>query len=120
MSRIPTLILSACAAVAGAGFVSTAAAQTADTPPKPAAPSKKAKAAAPAAKTPAPAPQAAPAAPTEDPTLTLFRHDLINLLALSGDARKQVAAAQLAAPDEKDATRSAVKKTSALLKRALE
>jgi len=120
MSRIPTLILSACAAVAGAGFAPAAAAQTADTPPKPTTPSKKAKPAAPAAKTPAPAPQAAPAAPAEDPTLTLFRHDLINLLALSGDARKQVAAAQLAAPDEKDASRSAVKKTPALLKRALE
>ena len=114
MSRIPTLILAACAA----GFACVVAAQTADTPPKAAAPAKKAK---PAAKTAAPAaPQAAAAAPAEDPALTLFRHDLINLLALSGDARKQVAAAQLAAPDEKDTARSAVKKTPALLKRALE
>ncbi|MBS0589358.1 MAG: hypothetical protein JSR65_01815, partial [Proteobacteria bacterium] len=49
-----------------------------------------------------------------------FRRDLVNLLALSGDARKQIAAAQIAAPDEADASRSAQKKTPALLKRALE
>jgi hypothetical protein len=61
-----------------------------------------------------------PAVDNEDPAFKLFRHDLINLLALSGDARKQIAAAQIAAPDDKDPTRSEIKKTPALVKRALE
>lgn len=119
MSRILPLILAAGAAVAGTA--PAFAAQTAEAPPKPATSNKKAKPAAPAAKAPVPAaPATEAAASAEDPTLTLFRHDLINLLALSGDARKQTAAAQIAAPDEKDASRSAVKKTPALIKRALE
>ncbi|MBN8886901.1 MAG: hypothetical protein J0I77_14365 [Rudaea sp.] len=114
MSRISTLILAACA-VAGAALALPAAAQTA-APAKSAAPAKKA--ATPAAKDPAP--KSDTGAPPEDPAFKLFRHDLINLLALSGDPRKQIAAAQIAAPDEGDASRSAIKKTSALVKRALE
>lgn len=114
MFRIPALIFAACA-VAVAPF---AGAQDTAAKPKPAAaPAKKA-----AAKSTAdtkPAQQAAPAS-AEDPAFKLFRHDLINLLALSGDARKQIAAAQFAAPDQKDPSRSALKKTPALVKRALE
>lgn len=119
MSRISTLVLAACA-VAGVGFFSSGRAQDASAPPKPAAAAKKA--AKPAAKATAEAKSTAESAPAggEDPSFKLFRHDLINLLALSGDARKQIAAAQFAAPDEKDASRSAVKKTPALIKRALE
>ena len=118
MSRISSLILAACAVV-GVGFVSIATAQDANPPSKPAAAAKKA--AKPAAKASTETKSdAEPAAGGEDPTFKLFRHDLINLLALSGDARKQIAAAQFAAPDEKDASRSAIKKTPALVKRALE
>lgn len=114
MSRIPALILAACA-VAVAPF---ACAQDGGAKPKPvAAPAKKA--AAKAAAEAKPAQETAPAS-GEDPAFKLFRHDLINLLALSGDTRKQIAAAQFAAPDQKDATRSAAKKTPALVKRALE
>jgi hypothetical protein len=124
MSRFFILILAACAT---AGFAPAASAQDAAVPPAASAqdaaapPAATPPAAAPA-KTPAdkpPAPETAPA-DGEDPAFKLFRHDLINLLALSGDARKQIAAAQIAAPDEKDPTRSAIKKTSALIKRALE
>jgi hypothetical protein len=115
MSRIQIMIFAACA-VAGAAFAPFVLAQNADAQLKPAgAPAKKGAA---AAKTPPATTDAA--APAEDPALIIFRHDLINLLALSGDARKQIAAAQIAAPDEKDASRSAVKKTPALIKRALE
>ena len=117
MSRITTLIFAACA-VAGAGHASLAAAQNTAPAAKAAASAKKAAPAKAAAeKKPAPTP---PATPAEDPAFKLFRHDLINLLALSGDAHKQLAAAQFAAPDQQDSTRSAVKKTPALLKRALE
>ncbi len=116
MSRIQPLIFAACA-VAGAALAPLAFAQTAGTQPKPAAAPAK-KAAAPAAK--APAPKAESTEPAEDPALTTFRHDLINLLALSGDPRKQIAAAQIAAPDEKSTSRSAAKKTPGLIKRALE
>jgi hypothetical protein len=70
-------------------------------------------------------PQAEPATPTvsapaanDEQVFNVFRHDLINLLILRADARLLVAAAQIAAPDEKDASRSAIKKTPALLKRA--
>ncbi|MBS0568822.1 MAG: hypothetical protein JSS59_15595 [Proteobacteria bacterium] len=117
MSRFTTLILAACA-VAGAGHAPIVVAQNAAAAPKTAAaPAKKA--------TPAKAAtekKVAPAstAPAEDATFKLFRHDLINLLALSGDARRQIAAAQFAAPDRKDPSRSALKKTPALVKRALE
>ncbi|MFT3790534.1 MAG: hypothetical protein QM741_05550 [Rudaea sp.] len=118
MSRISILIFAACA-VAGAGFAPIASAQDAGASPKPAATPAK-KAAAPAAKAKAADKAPAAAAPAEDPAFKLFRHDLINLLALSGDARKQIAAAQIAAPDMGDVSRSALKKTPALLKRALE
>ena len=117
MSRITTLILAACA-VAGAGHAATAAAQNTAAPKAAATAAKKA-APATAEKKPA-AVSATAAAPTEDEAFRLFRHDLINLLALSGDARKQIAAAQFAAPDQKDSTRSTVKRTPALVKRALE
>lgn len=63
---------------------------------------------------------AANAAPAEDKVFTQFRHDLINLLILGADARSLAAAAQIAAPDEKDASRSSIKKTPGLLKRALQ
>ena len=117
MSRITTLIFAACA-VAGAGHAPIVAAQDAAAAPKAAAtaPAKKAAAAKAAGEK---KPETA-AAPAEDEAFKLFRRDLINLLALSGDARKQIAAAQFAAPDQKDSTRSAVKKTPALVKRALE
>jgi len=119
MSRITTLILAACA-VAGAGHAVTVAAQNTAAPKAAATAAKKAAPATAAAeKKPAAAPATA-AAPAEDEAFRLFRRDLINLLALSGDARKQLAAAQFAAPDQKDSTRSAVKKTPALVKRALE
>src|SRR5690242_14664099 len=99
MSRITTLIFAACA-VAGVGHVTLAAAQNAAPPKAAAAPAKKAAPAKAAAeKKPAPAAPAAPVAPAEDAAFKLFRHDLINLLALSGDAHKQIAAAQFAAPD---------------------
>lgn len=114
MSRIPALILAACA-VAIAPCVD---AQDSSAKPKPAAaPAKKT-----AAKATADTKPAQEAAPTsgEDAVFKQFRHDLINLLALSGDARKQIAAAQLAAPDQRDTSRSALKKTPALVKRALE
>jgi len=114
MSRIPALILAACA-VTIAPF---ACAQDSGAKPKPAAAPAK-KAAAKTATEAKPAQETAPAS-GEDPTFKLFRHDLINLLALSGDAHKQVAAAQFAAPDQKDSTRSALKKTPALVKRALD
>lgn len=114
MPRIQPLIFAACA-VAGVAFAPLALAQNAAAPAKPAAQAKKA---APATKTPAP--KADSGAPAEDPALTTFRHDLINLLALSGDPHRQIAAAQIAAPDEKDASRSAAKKPPGLIKRALE
>jgi hypothetical protein len=73
-----------------------------------------------AASDPLQAQAATTAAPADDAdkVFTLFRHDLINLLVLGADPRKLVAAAQIAAPDEKDATRSALKKTPGLIKRA--
>jgi len=112
--------MSACA-VAGAGFAPVASAQDAGASPKPAAtPAKKATAPVAKAKSADKASAPAAAVPAEDPAFKLFRHDLINLLALSGDARKQIAAAQIAAPDMGDASRSALKKTPALVKRALE
>ncbi|WP_347259458.1 hypothetical protein [Rudaea sp.] len=119
MSRIPTLILAAC--VAAGGHAAVVAAQNAPAVPKAAtaAAKKAAPAKAAAEKKPAATP-AKPAVPAEDAAFKLFRHDLINLLALSGDARKQIAAAQFAAPDQRDASRSAIKKTPALVKRALE
>ena len=55
----------------------------------------------------------------EEASFRTFRHDLVNLLILSADGRLLAAAAQIAAPDEKDTTRSANKKTPGLLKRAL-
>lgn len=114
MSRIPALILVICA-VAVAPF---ACAQDSGAKPKAAAAPAK-KSATKAAADTKPAQETAPAS-GEDPAFRLFRRDLINLLALSGDARKQIAAAQFAAPDQKDASRSAIKKTPALVKRALE
>ncbi len=75
---------------------------------------------APAPAAAAPTAPAAPAPADEEQVFTLFRHDLINLLALRADAHLLVAAAQIAAPDEKDPTRLAAKKTPALLKRALQ
>lgn len=70
-----------------------------------------------------PSPEAALPAPAATATdaekaFAVFRHDLINLLILNADPHLLVAAAQIAAPDEKDPTRSAVKKTPELLKRA--
>ena len=64
---------------------------------------------------------AAPAAPRSDEeVLTVFRHDLINLLVLGADGRKLAAAAQIAAPDQNDPSRSALKKPAGLVKRAQE
>ncbi|MGH8124015.1 MAG: hypothetical protein ACREPT_14755, partial [Rudaea sp.] len=62
----------------------------------------------------------APAPATEEQVFTKFRHDLINLLVLRADAHLLMAAAQIAAPDGKDPSRLAAKKTPALLKRAQE
>lgn len=64
-------------------------------------------------------PQSAlPAPVTDEAAFTLFRHDLINLLILRADGRTLAAAAQIAAPDRDDPSRSAIKKTPGLLKRA--
>jgi hypothetical protein len=107
MTRIPTLLFAACT-LAGAGFFAMPVlAQDAAVPTK--------KAATAAKKQPAKAATAG-----EDPSLSLFRHDLVNLLALSGDPHKQLAAAQIAAPDGNDPKRSVAKKTPYLIKHALE
>lgn len=119
MSYISALVFACLIAAAGAARSANAQAAGAPVKPATAAAKKAAKPAAGAAADSKPAPQAAPAA-AEDPAFKLFRHDLINLLALSGDAHKQIAAAQIAAPDEGDPSRSAIKKTPALVKRALE
>jgi hypothetical protein len=66
----------------------------------------------------APPPNAAQMQQDAERVFTLFRHDLINLLILRADGRLLTAAAQIAAPDQKDASRSAIKKTPELLKRA--
>jgi hypothetical protein len=97
-------------ALAGAGCFSAASAQLlnpAANPPEPATQAE-------------PAPAAPAAAVDQQKVFTLFRHDLINLLTLRADGRLLAAAAQIAAPDEKDPTRMTAKKTPALLKRALE
>ena len=117
MSRISMLILAA-AIGAGVGSFSPVAAQQVVAPKAATVPAKKAPVVKSAPKSPAAAQPTT--ATAEDPVFKLFRHDLVNLLALSGDAHKQIAAAQIAAPDETDASRAAQKKTPALLKRALE
>lgn len=68
-----------------------------------------------------PAPKATPAAPKSDEEiLAVFRHDLINLIVLGADGRKLAAAAQIAAPDQNDPSRSALKKPPGLIERAQE
>ncbi len=116
-----TILALACAAIL---FVPTPAA-TAQTAP-PSSPPEQSGTTAPApAETPAPAPaDAAPAASappaqrTDEEILTVFRHDLINLLVLGADGRKLAAAAQIAAPDQNNPARSELKKPPGLIKRA--
>lgn len=64
-------------------------------------------------------PQVSAPPQNEEASFRTFRHDLINLLILSADGRLLAASAQIAAPDEKDPSRPAIKKTPGLLKRAL-
>lgn len=113
----------ACAAILSAP-ASAAVAQTTppSNPPEQSSTPAPAEAPAPAPTeaTPAPpAPQATPAAPKSDEeVLAVFRHDLINLIVLGADGRKLAAAAQIAAPDQNDPSRSALKKPPGLSKRA--
>ena len=131
------LIIALCALLGGVAAVS-ARAQTTDPAPE------QKLAAPPASEAPPPTPTESPAAPSaaappaasapielpttpavsappadEEASFRTFRHDLVNLLILSADGRLLAASAQIAAPDEKDPTRSAIKKTPGLLKRAL-
>lgn len=69
---------------------------------------------------PTPAPAAAPAPRSDEEVLAVFRHDLINMIALGADGRVLAAAAQIAAPDQNDPSRMALKKTPGLIKRALQ
>ena len=141
--RAPALAIAACALVCFS-VSQAAAAQATDPPPEqkssdvPATPptppadvpqqqpqlapqaSPEAAAAAAVRATPAPAEGAPPAAGSDVAAFNTFRHDLINLVILSADGRTLAAAAQIAAPDENDPTRTATKKTPGLIKRALQ
>jgi hypothetical protein len=117
MPRVPLSLLLLSCGLASGGI---AFAQT-PPPPEQAAPAPApAEATQPAPPADAPAPVApTPAVPrTDEEILTVFRHDLINLIVLSADGRKLAAAAQIAAPDQNDPARSELKKPPGLIKRA--
>jgi len=127
--RRSRLIIALFALLGGVAAVS-AGAQTTDPSPAPqpasasaeAPPPADAPVAPPAASAPVELPSTPPvSAPPQDEEASFrtFRHDLVNLLILSADGRLLAASAQIAAPDEKDPTRTANKKTPGLLKRAL-
>jgi len=126
--RRSRLIIALFALLGGVAAVS-AGAQTTDPSPAPQpapasaeAPPVAAPVAPPAASAPVELPSTPPvSAPPQDEEASFrtFRHDLVNLLILSADGRLLAASAQIAAPDEKDPTRTANKKTPGLLKRAL-
>jgi len=127
--RRSRLIIALFALLGGVAAVS-AGAQTTDPSPAPqpapasaeAPPPVAAPVAPPATSAPVELPSTPPvSAPPQDEEASFrtFRHDLVNLLILSADGRLLAASAQIAAPDEKDPTRTANKKTPGLLKRAL-
>src|SRR5438445_4157675 len=124
MPRVPLSVLLLSCALASRWIASAQAPATPppqeQSAPAPTAAEAPAPASAPAETTPSPVPPATPAPRTDEEVLAVFRHDLINLLALGADGRVLAAAAQIAAPDQNDPSRMALKKTPGLIKRALQ